>query len=39
MDVVQAILGQPRSPTAGQGVMQGQMLAMPVKILNARRAA
>jgi len=36
-DVVHAIFGQPRSPTAGQGVMQGQMLAMPVKILTARR--
>jgi peptidyl-prolyl cis-trans isomerase A (cyclophilin A) len=38
MDVVQAILGQPRSPTAGEGVMKGQMLSMPVKILTARRA-
>lgn len=38
MDVVHVIFGQPRSPTAGQGVMQGQMLAMPVKILTARRA-
>jgi peptidyl-prolyl cis-trans isomerase A (cyclophilin A) len=38
MDVVHFILGQPRSPTAGQGVMQGQMLAAPVKILTARRA-
>jgi peptidyl-prolyl cis-trans isomerase A (cyclophilin A) len=38
MDVVQVILGQPRSPTAGQGIMQGQMLAMPVKIVSARRA-
>lgn len=38
MGVVQAIFSQPRSPTAGQGVMQGQMLAMPVKILTARRA-
>lgn len=38
MDVVHAIFGQPRSPTAGQGVMQGQMLAAPVKILSARRA-
>jgi peptidyl-prolyl cis-trans isomerase A (cyclophilin A) len=37
MDVVHMILGQPRSPTAGQGVMQGQMLAAPVKILTARR--
>jgi peptidyl-prolyl cis-trans isomerase A (cyclophilin A) len=38
MDVVHLIFGQPRSPTAGQGVMQGQMLATPVKILSARRA-
>lgn len=38
MDVVHLIFGQPRSPTAGQGVMQGQMLATPVKILWARRA-
>jgi peptidyl-prolyl cis-trans isomerase A (cyclophilin A) len=37
MDVVHLIFGQPRSPTAGQGVMQGQMLAVPVKILTARR--
>lgn len=38
MDVVQAIFAQPVSPTAGEGVMQGQMLAVPVKILTARRA-
>lgn len=38
MDVVNAIFSQPRSPTAGQGVMRGQMLAMPVKILTVRRA-
>jgi peptidyl-prolyl cis-trans isomerase A (cyclophilin A) len=38
MDVVHAIFTQPRSPTAGEGVMQGQMLATPVKILTARRA-
>jgi peptidyl-prolyl cis-trans isomerase A (cyclophilin A) len=38
MDVVHAIFSQPRSPTAGEGVMQGQMLAVPVKILTARRA-
>jgi peptidyl-prolyl cis-trans isomerase A (cyclophilin A) len=37
MDVVHIIFDQPRSPTAGQGVMQGQMLAVPVKILTARR--
>jgi peptidyl-prolyl cis-trans isomerase A (cyclophilin A) len=38
MDVVHGIFGQPRSPTAGEGVMKGQMLAVPVKILTARRA-
>jgi peptidyl-prolyl cis-trans isomerase A (cyclophilin A) len=37
MDVVHAIFSQPRSPTAGEGVMRGQMLATPVKILSARR--
>lgn len=39
MDVVKKILAAPRSPTAGVGVMKGQMLAAPVKILTARRAA
>jgi peptidyl-prolyl cis-trans isomerase A (cyclophilin A) len=38
MDVVHTILGQPISPTAGDGALKGQMLAMPVKILTARRA-
>jgi peptidyl-prolyl cis-trans isomerase A (cyclophilin A) len=38
MDVVHVILDQPRSPTAGEGALQGQMLATPVKILTARRA-
>jgi len=37
MDVVHLIFGQPRSPTAGQGAMRSQMLAVPVKILTARR--
>lgn len=37
MDVVKAILTQPKSPTAGEGVMKGQMLETPVKILVARR--
>ncbi|MEC3912071.1 peptidylprolyl isomerase [Sphingobium sp. CR2-8] len=37
MDVVKAILIAPKSPTAGEGVMKGQMLAAPVKILTARR--
>jgi peptidyl-prolyl cis-trans isomerase A (cyclophilin A) len=38
MDVVHGIFAQPRSETAGEGIMQGQMLATPVKILSARRA-
>jgi peptidyl-prolyl cis-trans isomerase A (cyclophilin A) len=38
MDVVQAILDQPRSEE-GEGVMKGQMIAVPVKILSVRRAA
>ena len=36
MDVVRTILGQPRSED-GQGVMKGQMIAHPVKILTVRR--
>ncbi len=37
MDVIRAILDQPRSPTAGEGVMKGQMLDKTVKILTVRR--
>ncbi len=37
MDVVQSILAAPKSPTAGEGVMKGQMFEQPVKILTARR--
>lgn len=37
LDVVKAILAAPKSPTAGEGVMRGQMLAEPVKIVTARR--
>lgn len=37
MDVVHAILEQPRSETARNPAMQGQMLAEPVKILTVRR--
>ena len=37
IDVVKAILAAPKSPTAGEGVMKGQMLEQPVKILTARR--
>ncbi|MEG3083778.1 peptidylprolyl isomerase [Sphingomonas sp. PB2P12] len=37
MDVVKRILAAPTSPTAGVGVMKGQMIAAPVKILTVRR--
>ncbi|MEG8043169.1 peptidylprolyl isomerase [Sphingomonas sp. LR59] len=38
MDVVKRILAAPTSATAGVGVMKGQMIAAPVKILTVRRA-
>jgi peptidyl-prolyl cis-trans isomerase A (cyclophilin A) len=38
MDHVHTILGLPTSPTAGVGVMRGQMLSPTVPILTARRA-
>jgi peptidyl-prolyl cis-trans isomerase A (cyclophilin A) len=37
IDVVKRILAAPTSPTAGVGVMKGQMIAAPVKILTVRR--
>lgn len=37
MDTVKKILAEPTSPTAGEGVMKGEMLAKPVKIVTARR--
>jgi peptidyl-prolyl cis-trans isomerase A (cyclophilin A) len=37
MDVVKAMLAEPKSPTKGEGVMKGQMLETPVKIVTARR--
>jgi peptidyl-prolyl cis-trans isomerase A (cyclophilin A) len=37
MDVVRAIMDLPRSETAGEGVMKGQMLATPLKLLTTRR--
>lgn len=37
MDVVRAIWDAPLSPTAGEGVLKGQMLEKPVRILNVRR--
>ncbi len=39
MDVVRKIWDQPISPTAGEGVMKGQMLARPVRVLTVRRVA
>jgi peptidyl-prolyl cis-trans isomerase A (cyclophilin A) len=39
MDVVRVIADAPRSPTAGEGVMKGQMLDPTVRILTARRAS
>ena len=38
MDVIRRIMDEPTSPTAGEGVMKGQMLAAPVRILTARRS-
>ncbi len=38
MEVIRAIWNAPRSPTRGEGIMKGQMLEPPVKILTARRA-
>lgn len=38
MEVVRAILIQPTDPNAGVGVMRGQMLREPVRILTARRS-
>lgn len=37
LDIVKAILIAPKSATKGEGVMKGQMLETPVKILTARR--
>lgn len=37
MDVVKLILAAPKSATAGEGVMKGQMMERPIKILTARR--
>jgi peptidyl-prolyl cis-trans isomerase A (cyclophilin A) len=39
MDVVRRIYDAPLSPTAGSGVLKGQMLAKPVHILTVRRIA
>lgn len=37
MDVVRRIWDAPRSPTKGEGVMKGQMLEPPVRVLTVRR--
>ena len=37
MDVVCKIYDVPLSPTLGEGILKGQMIAKPVKILTARR--
>ena len=39
MEVVKTILLAPTSPTAGEGVMKGEMLDPPIAILTARRSA
>jgi peptidyl-prolyl cis-trans isomerase A (cyclophilin A) len=39
MEVVRAIFAAPTDPDKGEGVMKGQMLAAPVKVLSVRRAA
>lgn len=37
MEVVKAIMAMPKSPTQGEGVMKGQILAPQVRIISARR--
>ncbi len=39
MDVIAAILARPRDPNKGEGIMKGQIIAEPVRIIAARRAA
>lgn len=39
MDVVRKIWDQPLSVTAGEGVMKGQMIERPVRVLSVRRVA
>nr|WP_051103419.1 peptidylprolyl isomerase [Sphingomonas sp. PR090111-T3T-6A] len=39
MDIVRHILDEPTSPTEGTGVMKGQFLVAPVKIVSAHREA
>jgi len=37
MDLVHRILEAPKSPTAGEGIMKGQMLEPEIRIITARR--
>jgi|KBSSwiS6_1023812.scaffolds.fasta_scaffold16739_2 peptidyl-prolyl cis-trans isomerase A (cyclophilin A) len=37
MDIVRHILQEPTSPTEGEGVMKGQILVQPVRIISVRR--
>ncbi len=37
MDVIKKIVVAPKSPTLGEGVMKGQMLAPQIKIISAKR--
>ena len=39
MDVVRKIYDAPLSPTLGAGIMRGQMVAQPVKIISVKRIA
>ena len=39
MEVIASIHAAPRDPEAGEGVMKGQMVSEPVRIISARRAA
>lgn len=39
MDVVKKIVMAPKSPTLGEGVMKGQMLAPTIKIISAKRVS
>ncbi len=39
MDVIRKIYDVPLSPTLGEGVMKGQMIAKPVRVISVRRVA
>ncbi len=39
MEIIATMLTAPRDANAGEGVMKGQMIAAPVRIVTARRAA